>query len=105
LATGSHIREKEEALHRIEVLQPLWDQVAIALEHARLYRELQEEISERKLVEDVLKAKENQWDLFFHATSNMLWNWNFADDSVERNAAFATTLGYANEDIVPTISW
>ena len=39
LATGSSIAEKQELLHRIEVMHPLLDQVAIALEHARLYEE------------------------------------------------------------------
>ena len=41
LATGSRAAEKEEVLHRIEMMRPLLDQVAIALEHARLYAELQ----------------------------------------------------------------
>ncbi|MCK5329399.1 MAG: PAS domain S-box protein, partial [Candidatus Latescibacteria bacterium] len=38
LATGSHIEEKEAMLRQIEVMRPLLDEVAIALEHARLYR-------------------------------------------------------------------
>ena len=42
LATASRIEEKEERLHRIEVMRPLLNGVAIALEHARLYRALQE---------------------------------------------------------------
>jgi two-component system, cell cycle sensor histidine kinase and response regulator CckA len=42
LATGSTIEEKEAMLHQIQVMQPLLDQIAITLEHARLYRELQE---------------------------------------------------------------
>ncbi len=41
LATGSRAAEKEEVLRRIEAMRPLLDQVAIALEHARLYAELQ----------------------------------------------------------------
>ena len=73
IATGSRMAEKEEVLRRIEVMRPLLDQVAIALEHARLYREVQEygrkvskinrnleaEIAERRRVETELqKAKE-----------------------------------------------
>ena len=42
LATGSRIEEKEETLRRIEVMHPLLNEVAIALEHARLYRALRE---------------------------------------------------------------
>ncbi|MBI2951604.1 response regulator [bacterium] len=76
LATGSQVEEKEETLRRIEVMRPLLDQIAIALEHARLYREVQEygqqliainrslaeinrnleaEIAERKQAEEALR--------------------------------------------------
>ncbi|MEW6750710.1 MAG: ATP-binding protein [Candidatus Latescibacterota bacterium] len=43
LATGSRPDEKERMLRRIETMQPLLGQVAIALDHARLYRALREE--------------------------------------------------------------
>ncbi len=42
LATGSVLERKEELLTRIEAMQPLLNEVAIALEHARLYREIKE---------------------------------------------------------------
>lgn len=47
LATGSTKEDKAQVLARIEAMQPLLKVVAIALEHARLYRELGE--SEAKL--------------------------------------------------------
>lgn len=50
LATGSSPQEMEETLHRIEVMQPLLDQIAIALEHARLYRKLQESETHYRLL-------------------------------------------------------
>ena len=39
LGVGSWIEEKEETLRRIETMGPLLDQVAIALEHSRLFEE------------------------------------------------------------------
>ena len=42
LATGSTHAGEDEMRHRIAVMRPLLDQVAIALEHARLYRETRE---------------------------------------------------------------
>jgi len=42
LATGSEAEDKEEILRRIEVMQPLLDQVAIALNHARLFAQVRE---------------------------------------------------------------
>jgi PAS domain S-box-containing protein len=41
LATGSRVEEQTETLRQIEVMRPLLQYVAIALEHARLYRALQ----------------------------------------------------------------
>jgi len=43
LGTASWKEEREMILHRIEVMQPLLGEVAIALEHADLYRALGEE--------------------------------------------------------------
>jgi PAS domain S-box-containing protein len=57
LATGSMIEEKETMLHQVQVMQPLLDQIAIALEHARLYEEIQKEIKDRTLAERTLQAR------------------------------------------------
>ncbi len=42
LATGSLIEEKEEIIHRIEVMRPLLNEVATALKHAKLHKTLTE---------------------------------------------------------------
>jgi signal transduction histidine kinase len=42
LGTGSLPQEREEVLRQIDILHPFFDQVAIALYHARLYHELQQ---------------------------------------------------------------
>ena len=54
LATGSEIAEKKETLRRIEMMQPLLDYVGIAMDHARLYGQLQREIDERRQMEQEL---------------------------------------------------
>ena len=41
LATGSSIEEQEEVQRRIDLLEPLFKQVALALEHARMHRSLE----------------------------------------------------------------
>ena len=46
MATGSRVEEKEETLQRIETMQPLLDQVAVALEHARMYEDVRREVAE-----------------------------------------------------------
>ncbi|MFH1569667.1 MAG: ATP-binding protein, partial [Gemmatimonadota bacterium] len=51
LATGSEADEKEAVVSRLEAMSPLLNQMAIALEHARLYEEAQQEIRERQRAE------------------------------------------------------
>jgi PAS domain S-box-containing protein len=60
LATGSPIEEKSGILHRIEMMQPLLDQVVIALKHAQLYEDIQREITERKKAEEAIRESEER---------------------------------------------
>jgi len=60
LATGSQVEEKEEVLRRIDQVNPLLDQFAIALEHARLYEDIQKEIIERGEMQRELVRLERQ---------------------------------------------
>ena len=46
MATGSQMEDKQAVLARIESMQPLLAQIAIALEHAKLYAQVQKEIAE-----------------------------------------------------------
>jgi len=61
LATGSEIEEKSETLQNIEIMQPLLEQAAIALDHARLYGQLGRAKTEadeaRRAAEAANKAK------------------------------------------------
>ena len=58
LATGSQPEEEEVMRRRIEAMQPLLDQVAIALDHSQLYETVQREVSERKQAEvELLKEQ------------------------------------------------
>ncbi|NVB41141.1 PAS domain-containing protein [Pseudenhygromyxa sp. WMMC2535] len=52
-----------------------------------------------------LRQKESQWRLFSLATSDMLWNWDFSDDSVERNIRFESAFGYRSDEVIPSIEW
>ena len=61
VGTGSQIGEKEEVLRRIEAMQPLLDQVAISLEHARLYQDLQRDIIARQQAEQTLRESEERY--------------------------------------------
>ncbi len=64
-ATASQTREQEKILRHIETMQPLLDQVAIALDHAQLYGNLQAEIAER------VYREERQ--IVLHRVRNEVW--------------------------------
>ncbi len=59
LATGSEMEDKGAMLQQIKTMEPLWGQVAIALEHAQLYESLQQQVAERKHMEEELRRVRN----------------------------------------------
>ena len=60
MATGSQMDDKEAVLARIESMQPLLAQVAIALEHAKLYAQVQKESADREKAEQALKSQRQE---------------------------------------------
>lgn len=58
VATGSTVEELEQTTQRLIELQPLWDQVGIALSHAALFAAAQKEIDQRKQAEAALRESE-----------------------------------------------
>ena len=57
LSTGSDPEAKEEMLHRIDVMQPLLNEVGIALEHALLYQALQHTLAEVETLKNRLQSE------------------------------------------------
>jgi PAS domain S-box-containing protein len=70
LATSSAPEMKEVMLRRIEMMQPLLDQVAIALEHARLYEALERTVIERTWAEEALREREAFHDKIMTSSLN-----------------------------------
>jgi len=61
VATASAPELKTETLRHIEMMQPLFNQVAVALSNAALFESAQREIAERKQVEEALHASEERF--------------------------------------------
>jgi len=99
LATGSAPEEEEVMRHRIEVMQPLLDQVAIALEHARLYTNVQREITERKQVEEALQISQERYQLCTKAANVGVWDWNIRTNEFYLDPNLKAILGYSDEEI------
>ncbi|MBT7860945.1 MAG: PAS domain-containing protein [Gemmatimonadetes bacterium] len=60
VATGSTVKDQEETTQLLTQMQPLWDQVAVALSNAALHEMTQQEISERRRVEEALSESEQR---------------------------------------------
>ncbi|MFT5369035.1 MAG: PAS domain S-box-containing protein, partial [Candidatus Latescibacterota bacterium] len=58
LATGRLTDEKEDLAEKIQAIQPLFDQVCIAIENARLFESAQREIQNRRAAEEALQKSE-----------------------------------------------
>lgn len=56
IATGSETKDQDAVMQRIELLAPLLKQVALALEHARIYKALQERNREMEERDHLLAA-------------------------------------------------
>ena len=56
LATGSTIAQKADTIRRIQTMQPLLDQAAVAIQHAQEYKRLQMEIAEGEASEAKYRA-------------------------------------------------
>jgi PAS domain S-box-containing protein len=73
IATGSTVQEKEQTTHRLIGLQPLWDQVAVALSNAALFESAQEEIAQRKQAEEERQRSEQQYQFLAEAIPYGAW--------------------------------
>jgi len=73
LGTGSRPEDEAVMRHRIEVMQPLLDQVAIALNHAQLYQELQREQAIERMRYQVRSMQEpEEWEGILHLLDEVL---------------------------------
>ena len=101
LATGSRAADKADTLRRIEVMEPLLDQVAIAVEHARLYEVAQREIAERKQAEATLRESEARFSKAFQS-SVALMAISTRDEGImlEVNDMFLKTLEFEREEVI-----
>ena len=100
IATGSKAAEKEEMLRRIEVMQPLLDQAAIALSHARLYAEVQREIAERQQAEEALRESEARYRAVAENALAGIGISDMEENLTFVNPAFAEMLGYTQQDLL-----
>ncbi len=84
---------------RIEVLEVLAGQAAIALENARLYQQAQQEIAERKLAEAALRESEQRFRTIFDSVNDAIFVHDpVTGDILDVNARMGIMYGYTREE-------
>jgi diguanylate cyclase (GGDEF)-like protein/PAS domain S-box-containing protein len=87
-------KEKDEAL-----LISLADYAAVAIENADLYSKAQDEIAERKRIEENLRDSEERYALAVRGANDGIWDWDFKTESIYFSPRWKSILGYVEEEI------
>ena len=81
-------------------LETLADQIAVAIENARLYEEAQQELAERKRAEEALKASKEYISNIIDSSLDMIIACDMQRHIVEFNTAAQETFGYRREEVI-----
>jgi diguanylate cyclase (GGDEF)-like protein/PAS domain S-box-containing protein len=83
----------------ISLCQGIAQQAAIAIQNARLFKEAQEEIRQRKQAEFALRESEERYALAAQAANDGLWDWNLATNEVYFSQRWMGIIGFEVDEI------
>ncbi len=81
------------------LLTSLADYAAVALENAHLYLKAQNELNERKKVEDALRESEQRYALAVSGANDGLWDWELHSNQIYYSPRWKSMLGYDENEI------
>jgi PAS domain S-box-containing protein len=87
----------------IQVAMLFAAQTSAALENARLYRAVQDELAERLRAERQLHESEERLKLALMGADLGMWDWNVVTGEVRFNERWAEMLGYRLDEIEPQV--
>ncbi len=91
------------SLDGIQIALLMAAQASAALENARLYRAVQEELAERLRAEQQLHESEERLKLALMGADLGMWDWNVVTGEVRFNERWAEMTGYSLEEIEPHV--
>jgi PAS domain S-box-containing protein len=82
-------------LSELDLLKQITEQVAIALQQAAAYEQVQTELEERRRTEQALRESEAQLKLAFEAARMGSWNWNIQKGEIKWSTNMEALFGLA----------
>ncbi|MBR8840843.1 MAG: PAS domain-containing protein [Stigonema ocellatum SAG 48.90 = DSM 106950] len=79
----------------MDLLRQLADQISIAIRQAELYQQAQNELAERKQVEEILRSSEERLRLALEAAHMGTWDWNILRGQIHWSANLEALFGLA----------
>jgi PAS domain S-box-containing protein len=83
----------------VALMKTLANQIAVAVENARLYETVQRELAERKRAEEALRVSEERFALAVRGTNDGLWDWDIVNNTLYWSPRLKEILGYADDEL------
>jgi len=81
------------------LLTSLADYAAIALENAHLYQQTQQEVTERRRVEQALRTSEQRYEIAVRGANDGLWDWDLKTNRIYYSPRWKSMLGCGENEI------
>jgi diguanylate cyclase (GGDEF)-like protein/PAS domain S-box-containing protein len=81
------------------MLTSLADYAAVAIENANLYLQAQQELTERRRIEQELRTSEERYALAVEGANDGIWDWDLKTGQIYYSTRWKSMLGYQDEEI------
>jgi diguanylate cyclase (GGDEF)-like protein/PAS domain S-box-containing protein len=82
----------------IQLCQNIAQQAMIAIENARLYEQAQDEIAERRRIENALQESQERYALVAQGAKDGIWDWDLKTDEIYFSPRWNALLGLNNAE-------
>lgn len=100
IGMGRHAPGRNYTPNDLTFLQDIADRSALAILNAEIYKELEQELNERKQAEQALSFSEKKFSGAFHSSPVMMTLEDEDHRLVDANQAFCDALGYSREEVL-----
>lgn len=100
IGLARHAPGKNFTTEDLTFLQDIADRAALALLNAQIYRELEQELNERKHAEEALAFSEEKFSKAFHVVPVLMSIEDANNNFIDVNTAFIKAIGHKREDVI-----